>query len=50
MSLKLYFIHSHLDFFPEKWEPGPMNMVKIPSTTFQNGKEIQGKMESKYFG
>jgi len=27
MTLKLHSLHAHFDFFPETWEPSPMNMA-----------------------
>jgi hypothetical protein len=50
MSLKLHFLHSHLGFFLKTWDPSPINMAKLPSRHFQNGRELQWKMESKCVG
>jgi hypothetical protein len=50
-SLKLHFLHTHLNFFPLKTlDPSPMNMVKDSFRIFPKSKEVQWKTESKYAG
>ena len=52
MSLKLHFLHSHLEFFP--WKHGSHHVQwrwrKAPSGHFRNGKGVQWKRDAKYFG
>jgi hypothetical protein len=50
MSLKLHFLHFHLDFFLKTWQPSPIDMAKLPSGHFQKGTEVQWKMEPKDVG
>ena len=46
MSLKLHFLHFHLNFFLKTLEPSPMNMTKISIRLFPKLKEVQWRMES----
>ena len=51
ISLKLHFLHSHMDFF--SWVRGGRlrwTWWKIPSGNFPNLKGVQWEMESKYVG
>jgi hypothetical protein len=50
MPLKLYFLHSVLDFFLKTMGPSPMNMAKGSIRIFPKLKEVEWEMALKYFG
>jgi hypothetical protein len=48
MSLKVHFLDSHLDFFPENLGAVSIEHVEIPSGHFKHGTAVPGQVEPQY--
>jgi len=50
MSLKIHFLESHFDFFPENLGEVSDEQVKDFTKIFGYGKAVPGQVDLKYFG
>ena len=50
MSLKVNFLHAHLDFFLKTWAASPVNMAKGSDRIFHKLERSTVKLEPKCVG
>jgi hypothetical protein len=50
MSVRINFLPSHLDYFPNNWVPLVLNKLKGSSRNMCNGTDLLRKMNSSHDG